>query len=82
MPPVPVAAAPAFQSDPAVSLLIFRLLEPSHHGDNAFLQAALNGVRSHHWRFGNMPPVAGITRAEVVSIVTYTRTLQRANGIN
>jgi hypothetical protein len=62
--------------------LIFRLLEPSHHGDNAFLQAALNGVRSHHWRFGNMPPVAGITRAEVVSIVTYTRTLQRANGIN
>ena len=39
-------------------------------------------VRSHHWRFGNMPPVAGITRAEVVSIVTYFRTLQRANGIN
>jgi hypothetical protein len=39
------------------------------------------GVQAHHWRFGNMPPVEGITRAEVATIITYIRELQRANGI-
>jgi hypothetical protein len=52
------------------------------HGDGAFLVAATNGVRQHHWSFGNMPPVEGITQAEVKSIVTYVREVQRANGID
>jgi hypothetical protein len=38
-------------------------------------------VRAHHWRFGNMPPVDGVNRAEVEKIVAYVRALQRANGI-
>ncbi len=29
-----------------------------------------------------MPPVEGITQAEVKSIVTYVREVQRANGID
>lgn len=62
--------------------LVHKIYEPSHHGDAAFLLAARNGVRSHHWKFGNMPPVKGITDAEVGTIVAYVRALQRANGIN
>ena len=46
----------------------------------AFLMAAQNGVRAHHWRFGNMPPQQ-VTRGEVARIVTYIRELQQANGI-
>lgn len=62
--------------------LVHKIYEPSHHGDEAFWLAAQNGVRSHHWRFGNMPPVEGLTRGEVKLIVAYIRELQRANGIN
>ncbi len=62
--------------------LIHKIYEPSHHGDVAFLLAAKNGVRAHHWTFGNMPPVEGLTDAEVVNITLYIRELQRENGIN
>ncbi|GAB4383736.1 c-type cytochrome [Albidovulum sp.] len=61
--------------------LVHRIYEPGHHADMAFFMAAENGVRSHHWPFGDMPPVPGITRAEIASIVAYIRALQRANGI-
>lgn len=63
--------------------LVHRIYEPSHHGDMAFVLAARNGVRAHHWPFGNMPPVEQIlTDAELGAIVAYIRELQRANGIN
>ncbi len=62
--------------------LVHVIYEPGHHGDMAFQLAARNGVRAHHWRFGNMPPVDGVTEAEVAQIVTYIRALQRANGID
>ncbi len=62
--------------------LVHKIYEPSHHGDGAFLLAAKNGVRAHHWRFGNMPPVQGVTDGDVKMIVAYVRELQRANGIN
>lgn len=60
---------------------IHPVYEPSHHGDEAFYRAAANGVRAHHWRFGDMPPVSGITRAEVGEIISYIREQQRAHGI-
>lgn len=41
--------------------LVHRIYEPGHHGDMAFVLAAKNGVRGHHWPFGNMPPIAGLT---------------------
>ena len=62
--------------------LVHKIYEPSHHGDEAFQRAAASGVQSHHWRFGNMPPVEGLTRADVSQIIAYVRSLQRANGIN
>lgn len=62
--------------------LVHRIYEPSHHGDMAFLLAARQGVRAHHWRFGNMPAIDSVTEDEVVQITAYIRALQRANGIN
>jgi mono/diheme cytochrome c family protein len=62
--------------------LIHKIYEPSHHGDRNFLIAVRNGVRQHHWNFGNMPPQPGVSNADVAEIVTYVRALQRANGIN
>ena len=62
--------------------LVHIIYEPGHHGDEAFQRAAAVGARAHHWRFGDMPPVEGVTRADVTMIVAYIRELQRANGIN
>jgi mono/diheme cytochrome c family protein len=62
--------------------LVHRLYEPGHHGDMAFVLAAKNGVAAHHWSFGNMPAVEGVTDADVLNIVAYVRALQRENGIN
>lgn len=62
--------------------LVHKIYEPSHHGDEAFQRAAAAGVRAHHWKFGDMPPVEGLTHGDVAMIVTYIRELQVANGIN
>ena len=62
--------------------LIHKIYEPSHHGDGAFLMAARQGVRAHHWKFGDMPPVEGLTNADIENIVAYVRAVQRENGIN
>jgi len=61
--------------------LIHKIYEPSHHGDASFQRAAKNGVRAHHWPFGNMPPVPTVNQDDVALIVKYIRELQRANGI-
>ena len=61
--------------------LVHRLYEPGHHADFAFQSAAKNGVIAHHWDFGDMPPVAGVSEAEVTQIIAYIRDLQREGGI-
>lgn len=61
--------------------LVHQIYRPGHHADMSFVLAAQNGVRSHHWTFGNMPPVEGVTRAEVLYVARYIRELQRENGI-
>ena len=60
--------------------LVHDIYNPGHHADMAFLMDAQNGVRAHHWRFGNMPPQQ-VTRGEVARIVTYIRELPQAHGI-
>ncbi len=62
--------------------LVHIIYEPSHHGDESFQRAVAIGVRAHHWKFGDMAPVEGLTRGDVKTIVAYIRELQRANGIN
>ena len=61
--------------------LVHKIYEPNHHGDQAFQYAAANGVRSHHWEFGNMPKVDAVTPADVDQIVKYVRWQQRQAGI-
>ena len=61
--------------------LVHDYYKPGHHGDMAFVLAAQQGVRAHHWRFGDMPPVTGISRAEIVAAIAFVRQVQRANGI-
>lgn len=62
--------------------LIHVIYEPSHHADESFQRAVAMGVRSHHWQFGDMPPIEGLTRGDVAMVIDYIREIQRANGIN
>lgn len=61
--------------------LMHGFYKPSHHGDAAFYRAALRGVRAHHWKFGDMPPVQGITARDMDAIVPFVRWLQRERGL-
>lgn len=54
--------------------------EPNHHGDAAFLLAVQRGVRAHHWNFGNMAPISGLTADDVAAIVAYVRAEQQNQG--
>ena len=62
--------------------LVHKIYEPGHHGDFAFLRAVAEGARQHHWKFGDMEPVKGVSEADTNRILVYVRELQRANGIN
>lgn len=61
--------------------LVHKIYEPSHHADFAFMRAAMQGVRSHHWKFGNMPKISEATPDDVTQIIPYVRWLQRQAGI-
>lgn len=61
--------------------LVHKIYEPNHHGDFAFQRAAAQGVRAHHWQFGNMPKIGGVTSEDVTEIIQYVRWLQRQAGI-
>ena len=61
--------------------LVHPVYEPGHHQDFAFRNAVRNGVTAHHWQFGNMPPLPGVSDAEIDNIICYVRELQRAQGI-
>lgn len=54
---------------------------PNHHADEAFQRAVAGGVQPHHWAFGPMEPVPGLTRPEVALIVEFVRSQQEAAGI-
>lgn len=60
---------------------LHRVYEPSHHADLAFQLAVKNGTRAHHWPFGDMKPVPGLTPDDVAHITAYVRAEQRRAGI-
>ncbi|HNP60605.1 MAG TPA: cytochrome c [Nitrospirales bacterium] len=62
--------------------LVHKIYEPSHHADFAFQRAAAQGVKAHHWKFGNMPKIEGVTADDVTQIIGYIRWLQRQAGIS
>ncbi|MCL4757860.1 MAG: c-type cytochrome [Rhodocyclaceae bacterium] len=61
--------------------MLHKIYEPSHHSDAAFQIAAAQGVRAHHWKFGDMAPVPGLTPDDVAHITAYIRMHQRRVGI-
>lgn len=54
---------------------------PNHHADISFLFAVRNGVQPHHWSFGPMPPIDGVSDDDVTDIVAYVRAQQQAAGL-
>jgi mono/diheme cytochrome c family protein len=54
--------------------------EPAHHPDEAYRAAIANGVRAHHWSFGDMAPVKGLSDDQVTAIIDYVRSQQRKHG--
>jgi mono/diheme cytochrome c family protein len=61
--------------------LVHKVYRPGHHADMAFHLAVKNGTRQHHWHFGDMPPIAGVSAEEVAHMVAYVRREQRRAGI-
>ena len=61
--------------------MLHKIYEPSHHGDAAFQMAVATGTRAHHWKFGDMPPVPGVSPDDVAHITAYVRAEQRKSGI-
>lgn len=54
--------------------------EPSHHSDGAFAVAVLVGTAQHHWPYGSMEPVEGLSDEDIISIIAYVREIQRIEG--
>lgn len=61
--------------------LVHSFYEPAHHSDIAFQIAVAYGSRQHHWNFGDMKPVPGLTPDDVAHITAYVRAEQRKAGI-
>ena len=61
--------------------LMDRIYHPGHHADFSIRNAVNQGVPQHHWGFGNMPPVAGLSSDDVEKIICYVREMQRADSI-
>ncbi len=57
--------------------LVHPFYKPSHHGDQAFYQAVLNGARQHHWNFGDMAAVQGMTKGKMDRLLPYVRYYQQ-----
>jgi mono/diheme cytochrome c family protein len=62
--------------------LVNPIYRPGHHDDLSFHLAIKNGSHQHHWNFGNMAPVEGVTPENAADIIAYVRKEQHAAGIN
>lgn len=54
--------------------------EPGHHPDAAFRSAIRNGSPQHHWEFGPMPPVPGLSDDEIEAVIVFVRSEQERQG--
>lgn len=61
--------------------LMHKVYKADHHADLAFYMAVKNGSQQHHWQFGDMPPIKGVTPEDVGHVVAYIRQMQRRVGL-
>ncbi len=61
--------------------LVHPFYKPSHHDDGAFYRAVTQGSRQHHWNFGDMPAVAGMTPKKMDSLLPFIRYYQQQKGL-
>ncbi|MBI5641868.1 MAG: cytochrome c [Deltaproteobacteria bacterium] len=61
--------------------LVHKIYHPNHHSDMSFRWAVQRGARSHHWTFGNMPKIDGVSDDEIEVLIKYIRNLQKEAGI-
>ncbi|GGF68589.1 MAG: cytochrome c [Terasakiella sp.] len=61
--------------------LIHDIYNPGHHGDESFYRAAVSGVTSHHWNYGNMPAQPQVSQYDMENIINFIREVQSQNGI-
>lgn len=61
--------------------LLHGYYKPGHHSDAAFYRAIEAGSPQHHWNFGNMEPVEGVSSKQAEVIVEYVRWHQREAGL-
>ena len=53
------------------SPLSHTIYEQVHNGDESFQRVAAGGVPAHHWPFGNVPAVEGVTRGDIKIVTAY-----------
>jgi mono/diheme cytochrome c family protein len=56
------------------------IYEPNHHSDDSFRSAIANGAPQHHWRFGHMDPVQGLSQDDIEAVIGYVRAEQQLQG--
>lgn len=61
--------------------LVNKIYHPNHHADITFRWAVERGVLAHHWNFGNMPKIDGVSSEEIDMLTKYIRNLQKEAGI-
>ena len=61
--------------------LVHKIYQSRHHANLSFHIAVRDGVKSHHWSFGDMKPVLEITPEETEHVVAYIRQEQKKEGI-
>jgi mono/diheme cytochrome c family protein len=61
--------------------LIHSIYNPGHHSNKSFVSAVRNGVRQHHWNFGDMPPQRQVAFGDMVFLMNFIREVQEQNGI-
>lgn len=54
--------------------------EPNHHTDESFRRAVRLGARQHHWPYGDMEPVEGLSDDDIEAIITFVREQQAILG--
>ncbi|OGQ56012.1 MAG: hypothetical protein A3J24_02530 [Deltaproteobacteria bacterium RIFCSPLOWO2_02_FULL_53_8] len=61
--------------------LLHKTYHPNHHADISFYRAVEQGVRAHHWPYGDMPKIEGVSRIDTGYIIYYIRSIQKEAGI-